>query len=448
MPTAFEKLDPAWAWSRYRSDEEQPWNNARAAHLFRRAGFGATWPQIEEAAGRDSAEVIDELLHAGEQAEAFNAESDELADNVLAGGDVEGLPAWWLYRMCRTPDPLLEKLTLFWHGHFAASAAKVTDARLMLAQNRLFRAHARGKFGPLVRQVSRDPAMLLYLDSDTNRKTHPNENYARELMELFCLGPGNYTEKDIQELARSFTGWDVVRGRFRFNRYEHDSGMKTILGRRGKFGGDEGVDIVLAQESAPRFIARKLFRFFICDEPEPSPQLLEPLAAGLRNSDFDIGNTVEMLIRSRIFFSQHAMGRKIRSPIEMGIGLLRSLELAANFHQLAERLADLGQAPFYPPNVKGWDGGRVWINSSTLLGRANLVRRLVAGQEQVAQAADRAGAKSPEEIVTWASDLLLAVPPPEPARQTLINLATDSDPSQRAIKVIVALGAMPEFQLV
>ena len=182
MPQDLTLLDPAWAWSPYTPDHDRPWNRARAAHLFRRAGFGAASRELDEAVKKDPAEVVKGLVTPNEKNVAFERQFDELGRTMLAGGNPESLSAWWLYRMAYTPDPLLEKATLFWHGHFATSAAKVTEAKAMLVQNSLLREHARGDFSALVLKMSRDPAMLIYLDSATNRKTHPNENYARELM--------------------------------------------------------------------------------------------------------------------------------------------------------------------------------------------------------------------------------------------------------------------------
>ena len=213
MTRKTEAIDPGWAWSPYRPDSERPWNRRLAAHLCRRAGFGASWNELEEVVKQDSADVVAELTKVDSSEAAFQKESDDFATAILAGGDPKQLSAWWVYVMLRTPQPLLEQTTLFWHGHFATSAEKVQDADLMYNQNQLLRQYALGNFAQLVHEISRDPAMLIYLDSDTNRKAHPNENYAREVMELFCLGEGNYTEKDIQELARCFTGWEIRRGK-------------------------------------------------------------------------------------------------------------------------------------------------------------------------------------------------------------------------------------------
>jgi len=455
MNSDLSKIDPRQAWQPFVPDAKRPWNRATAAHLFRRAGFAATWDELTEAIKQEPAELVAQLVRGPKTDEAFERQSRDLAEAMLATGNPQNLSAWWLHRMIGAPHPLLEKTTLFWHGHFATSAAKVTDPRLMLAQHELLRQHALDKFGPLVQAVSRDPAMLIYLDSTTNRKVRPNENYARELMELFCLGEGNYSEQDIKQIARCFTGWEVRNGRFRFREFQHDEGSKTFFGKTGNFGGQDAVRIVLDQPAAAEFIAGKLFRFFVCDEPAPPPALIDPLAEQLRKNDFTTGPVIERVLSSRLFFSGASVGRKIRSPVELSVGLLRALGGATNVYRLAEELAQLGQAVFFPPNVKGWEGGRHWINTSTLLGRANLVGRLVSGEESkfaagdLAQLAERCGATSPEEVVDWLLELLVAVPIPRDARTPLVKLAGSNrgDANARVGKVIHAMSLLPEFQL-
>jgi uncharacterized protein (DUF1800 family) len=289
----------------------------------------------------------------------------------------------------------------------------------------------------------------------TNRKAHPNENFARELMELFCLGEGNYSEKDIQELARCFTGWEIRRGKFRFNRFQHDTGTKTILGRSGAFPEGEAVDVVLAQPSGPRFIVRKLIRYFVFDEPTASDELVEPLALELREHDWDIGHVVRRILTSQLFYSEQAIGRKVRSPVDLVVGLLRMLEGSANAHQLGRDLDELGQGLFYPPNVKGWDGGRAWINSSTLLGRANAIGRVLRDEKtrfgggDLAEYFEKLGVSSNAAIVDRLFELTLAVPPPSPVRDQLVGVLEQDgeDRSTRIAEAIHALSTIPEFQL-
>jgi len=449
------RIDPAWAWSPFEPSTEQAWDVRRAAHLFRRAGFGATTHQLDEAVRRPPADVVRELVSQAVDASNSDAATDPLARAMLATGNARSLATWWLHRMLNTNSQLLEKLTLFWHGHFATGADKVTDSALMFAQNQLLRRHSLGSFAEMTHAIARDPAMLIYLDSATNRKAHPNENFARELMELFCLGEGNYSEKDVQELARCFTGWEVRRDRFRFNRYQHDTGQKSILGQQGEFSGDDGVDIVLARSSCPEFIVGKLIRFFVFDEPAASPELVAPLAELFRESELQVAPVIERLLGSNLFFSEHAIARRLRSPVELIIGLLRSLEASTNLNLVADGLHELGHSVFFPPNVKGWDGGRTWINTSTLLGRANLIGAVLQSDKtrftggDLASLAARNSATEPVALLDWLEHLLLAVPLPTTARQSLLKTAAASDGSndERIATVLHTLSALPVFQL-
>ena len=464
MPQNIAAIDPDWAWSPFTPSTEQSWNRRLAAHLCRRAGFGATSQEIDALVKRSPSEIAHRFVENAKTASQRDPETDSLATAMLATGNSRNLAAWWLYRMLNSPwtgdeasmtNPLLEKLTLFWHGHFATGAEKVDDAEMMFAQNRLLRRHSLGDFGAMAQEISRDPAMLIYLDSTTNRKAHPNENYAREIMELFCLGEGNYTERDIQELARCFTGWEVRRKKFRFNKYQHDTGTKTILGETGTFTGEEGVDVVLKQKALPRFIARKLVRFFVFDEPTAPEHLIEPLAKLLRESDLNIAPVVERIFASNIFYSPLAVGQKVRSPVELGIGLLRCLNGSSNLDRVAQRLDEIGQAVFYPPNVKGWDGGRTWINTSTLLGRSNLVGELLrhettrfAGQN-LETLAKRNGIESTGELVDWLDEILLAVPFQSDAREELTAFAEQAtgNKSRRIADLVHTMSTLPQFHL-
>lgn len=446
-------IDPTWAWTPYRPAGENPWNRTRAAHLLRRAGFGASSDEIDAAVAQDPAEVVANLVAPDLDAE-FERESDAFATTILASGNPKQLSAWWSYVMLRTPHPLLEKTTLFWHGHFATSAEKVEDAGAMYHQNRLFRQYALGDFDKLTHAISRDPAMLTYLDSATNRKARPNENFARELMELFCLGEGNYSEKDIQELARCFTGWEIRRGNFRFNRFQHDTGTKSVLGHSGPMPKGESIDVVLDQSAAPQFIVRKLIRYFMFDEPVASDELVAPLAKELRERAWDIGHVVRRILTSQLFYSEHVVGRKVRSPVDLVVGLLRTLEGSTNAYQLGDDLHLLGQGLFYPPNVKGWDGGRAWINSSTLLGRANVIGRIMLDEKtrfaggNLMEYFDRLDANSAIAIVDRLVELTLAVQPPQTVKEQLVEVINrPGDRSERIAEAIHALSTIPEFQV-
>ncbi|MDA1161514.1 MAG: DUF1800 domain-containing protein [Planctomycetota bacterium] len=457
-------VDPGWAWAPFEPSAEQPWNRRRAAHLCRRAGFGATSEELDRIVKTDPTDFVASVIRQATAAAQIDPAADALATAMLATGNSKNLAAWWLYRMLNSQwpgdnapshSPLLEKLALFWHGHFATGADKVDDVEMMFDQNRLLRRHAVGDLGTMVLEISRNPAMLVYLDSATNRKAHPNENFAREIMELFCLGEGNYSERDIQELARCFTGWEVRRNSFRFNRFQHDTGSKSILGETGAFGGEEGIAVVLKQKALPRFIVGKLIRFFMFDEPSAPEQLVEPLAQLLRRSDLQIGPVIERILASNLFHSSFAVGRKVRSPVELGIGLLRCLHGSSNLELVARGLDEIGQAVFYPPNVKGWDGGRSWINTSTLLGRSNLVGEILrhdktrfAGQS-LESLATRYGVASPPKLIEWLDELFLAAPLGTRAKQELVEFAaqTSGNSSRRIAELIHTLSTVPQFHL-
>ncbi len=442
--------DPKSAW---KQADVKNWTKRHVAHLYRRAGFAATPDELKSGQKLGLEKCVDRLFNV--ETTKFDSMMKKMGATLLAARETRSLSAWWLYRMRFTPDQLLEKMTLFWHGHFATSAAKVNSADAMLDQNRILRNNALGKFEKMVSAIARDPAMLIYLDSQENRKTRPNENFARELMELFCLESGNYTETDIKQMARCFTGWEIRRKKFRFNPYQHDNGVKKFLSQSGNFGGEDAIKIVLAQAAAPRFIAKKLYRFFIADEPTPSPEMLEPLAQEIRKSNFDMGKTVRKILLSNIFYSKQSIGKKLRSPVEFAVGLKRALGASVNLNELANRLEQLGQLPFYPPNVAGWEGGRKWINSSTLLGRANLVGDLVRNNNtkwadsNLAVWLRKQNAARPEQAVDSLLELLVAVPIPGAAKSKLVRLA-----EKRGVKshdavadLIHAISLLPEFQL-
>jgi uncharacterized protein (DUF1800 family) len=450
----FSNLTPEEAWLAVEPTNEEPFDRRAAAHLYRRAGFGANTRELDEAVRSGPQAAVKRLLTGGEDA-AFADEARKLAQVALLTNDPKLLTAWWLHRMRHTPAPLVEKMTLFWHGHFATSAEKVRDAPLMFEQNELLRRHALGDFGELVREISRDPAMLIYLDSDTNRKNHPNENFAREVMELFCLGVDRYSERDIQELARCFTGREIQYGKFKFNANQHDEGSKTVLGKSGRFDGDQGLAVILQQPAAAEFVCGKLVQFFVTDEPETPAEYIASLARQFRENGLIIRPVVETILTSRLFYSPAMRGARIRSPVELGVGLMRALETVGNMRNLATQLGELGQMPFFPPNVKGWSGGRTWIDSSTLLGRVNLVRAITQsqltrfGDVTLAEYVERLGLRSNVECVDWLSELLVAAPLEAEVRGQLIErLEMDRARHPGALaRVIHVLGSLPEFQL-
>jgi uncharacterized protein (DUF1800 family) len=317
-----------------------------------------------------------------------------------------------LRRMIQTPHPLLEKMTLFWHSHFATSSAKVNNARLMQRHVQLLRSQALNSFRTLLQGVSRDPAVLIWLGADANRKALPNTNFVRSLMEDFTLGPGHYTEKDVREAARAFTGWFVLRGERRYIPREYDGNVKHILGQEGNFTGDDVVRIVLEQPATARMVVRKLYRWLICETAEPDAMLIAPLVESFAK-DYDIPKLVERMIRSNLFFSPVAYRRRIKCPVEFALGIVTALEGVVSTTELGQDLANLGQNLYHPPTVKGWTGGRHWINSATLVGRYNLALALLQGSGPYDDKLDpwavakRHGCSAPKSATQFLLDLFL-----------------------------------------
>ncbi len=354
----------------FRPGVDGAWDRGAAAHLARRSGFGmppATVDRILEQGPAAAESLVADARRDGGGTQLF--------DTARSLNSIDAAQSWWLHRMLQGASPLREKVALFWHGHFATSDKKVENPRLMLDQIMLFRRRGLGPFADLVQRVAKDPAMLIWLDGNLNRAGKPNENFARELMELFTLGIGNYSEDDIKQAARAFTGWHVRGISFWFNRRAHDFGDKSLLKRARVKTGEEVVDICVRHPASSRFIARKLFTFFV--HPQPSDRLTDALAALYERSDRDVGRYLGVLLRSRVFHGEDARRAIIASPVDFAIGTLRSLEAGAAPGKLAERLRDMGQELFRPPNVKGWDGHRAWINSTSLIARLRFTLDLV-----------------------------------------------------------------------
>jgi uncharacterized protein (DUF1800 family) len=373
-------------WAPYLPDAEAPWDLRRVVHLHRRAGFAATWGEVQRDL-RDGPEAsIGRVLQGRSLSsgvpDGFAAFADRLADLALAAPEPNRLKGWWVYRMLFGPDPLTERLTLLWHGHFATSNLKVNDLALMRRQNETLRSFGRGPFGRLVHAMLRDPALLVWLDAQENTKGHPNENLARELMELFTLGIGHYSEDDVKQAARALTGWKLVDDEARFVPVRHDAGTKTIFGRTGAFDAGGLAGLLLEQPATSRRLAWRLGHE-IFGEGAVDKAALDALAEGLRAHDLDIGWGVATVLRSRRFFDNANLGRRVSSPIEYALGAVRALEMfdpSPSTPVVADWCGRLGQDLFYPPNVGGWPGGRAWITTRSAIGRANLAAALVTGE--------------------------------------------------------------------
>jgi uncharacterized protein (DUF1800 family) len=336
----------------------------------------------------------------------------------------------------------------------------------MLGQYQLMYRHALGNFRPLLQEISKDPAMMVWLDTSLSKKGMPNENYARELMELFSLGIGNYTEQDIREAARAFTGWTIEEGKAKFNLKEHDASEKTVLGKTGKFTGADIVNLCLEQKAAPCLIAGKLFRFLVTETVAAPPELLEPLAVRFRKSDYDFGDLVRTVLRSNLFFSPEVYRTRIKPPVDFALGIVRALEGRIGTTSLAQALEELGQNVFYPPSVKGWDGGSTWLNAQTLLSRQNLALALSSTEDvrfgrrtDPAELARHHGKKGPE-LVDFFLDLFLQGDVPAASRQQLLEYErrsheqpvpgywTEEDAANHRVRSLCRLVlTLPEFQL-
>ena len=370
-----------------------------ARHLLTRTGFGATDAEIRAyvGLGREPAAArllqgvrttavtpipaaLNEFVRPGRiKALPDDERKAVLAQQFIASVD---LRTWWLREMLDTPSPLTERMTLFWHNHFVSAQTKVKSPVLMLRQNLLLRQHAVGNFATLLHAVARDPAMLVYLDNAQNRKAQPNENFAREVMELFTLGEGRYGERDVKEAARAFTGWslDPEEGTFVFRRFQHDGGDKTVLGRSGNLDGDDVLDALLAQPACAEFIVGKLWREFV--SPEPDAAEVRRIAAVFRNARYDIRTALRLLLTSDAFYAPDNRAVLIKSPVDLVVGTLHQLNVeTGELAPFAFLTASLGQNLFSPPNVKGWPGGETWINSTTLLQRRQFLDRLFRGED-------------------------------------------------------------------
>ncbi|GIV14579.1 MAG: hypothetical protein KatS3mg022_0014 [Armatimonadota bacterium] len=364
----------------------------RIAHLLRRAGLGASKSEVDYYLPLGYRGAVEALLDYEKVPEDYT----ELLQR-LRGDSPQVRPPhakmWWMTRLLTTRRPLQERMVLFWHNHFATSASKVPRAELMLQQNETFRRLALGSFRDMLLAVSRDPAMLLWLDNHLNRKGKPNENYARELLELFTMGIGNYTEQDVKEAARAFTGWTLrPRVGFQFVPALHDDGEKVFLGQRGHFDGTDIIDILVKHPKTAEYICTKLFRFFAYDNPEPA--VVRALVTTYFDSGYRIGAVIKQILLSEAFLSPRSVRSIVKSPMDFVVGTLRCLGVgqwllaALQAQTLPQpalavlRFADqamqrMGMSLFYPPSVKGWDWGMAWINSATMTERIRFTDTLV-----------------------------------------------------------------------
>ncbi|MDX9911032.1 MAG: DUF1800 domain-containing protein [Phycisphaerales bacterium] len=487
----------------------------QARHLLWRAGFGGTTAQIATLASWGPEDAVDYLLEyddipfendSGSDFDPdiirpLSAEERRMVARARASSDEEVLARvrvarqmrerddrqqmaqiqkWWLRRMIQTPRPLEEKMTLFWHGHFAASYRGVQNSYHMLAQNATFRANATTSFAELLHAIIRDPAMLAFLNNNTSRKGSPNENLAREIMELFSLGEGNYSEQDIKEGARALTGYTFNDDRFIFDERNHDDGRKTILGRSGNLGGDEFVGAILASRDCGPYIVRKLWNFFVSDLPaddrgldSDTRSLLRTLSSTLTMNDYRLRPVLRRMFLSRAFYAPDVMAQQIKSPVVLVVGAIRSLQTPVrDLSTLSDAMELMGQDIFLPPSVKGWDGGRAWINTATLMVRQNIMNYLILGKTaggydplasrqvydterligEIARVRAERGETGELDAQAFARDLLVLMlgRTPEEGVRALTELAASRGNRMDRdviLGMLLLAGSMPEYQL-
>ena len=460
------------------------------AHLMRRAGFGASREELAARAAQGYEATVDSLLAPnGEDrisdylVRRFHPELSSMMGPVAPGEN-------WLYRMATTNTPLQEKIALFWHGIFATGYNKVSHGKALSDQTRMFRRHSTGSLRTLLVELSKDPAMIIWLDNQDNHKGAINENFGRELLELFSMGVGNYTEDDIKECARAFTGWTIANrnymemrsqrdsdwpyGRiswhFEFHPEDHDDGEKEFLGERGRFNGEDIVDIICRQPATARFIARHMYSFFVADEPPvpewpynppADPAAVDRLVEAYFDNDYNIGAMLRVLFNSDFFKSESAWYAKVKSPVELVAGVLR---LTGEFDRPRYEIMDrynqasyMGQILNNPPSVEGWHEGADWLDSGTLVERINFASQQIGdptkpGIQAMVQRIENALTAGPavstgaqpnaETLVNACLEEIGALTIDPETRQTLINFADN----QAIPEVLQMVAATQEFQ--
>lgn len=487
----------------------------QARHLLWRAGFGGTPTQIQTLASWGPERAVDYMLDfdrvqddpvakdlfdhdimrpaTPEEREAYRKAQRAQDEDALARfrqerqrrersdrAQMTEIQKWWLRRMIQSPRPLEEKMTLFWHTLLATSYRTIENSYHMFLQNTMFRRHAVGNYGRLLADLIRDPAMIKYLDNDSSRKGRPNENLAREIMELFSLGIGNYTERDIKEGARALTGFTFRDDEFFFDSRNHDNGEKTILGRRGTHDGDGFVRAILDTRACGAYVARRVYGFLVADLPPlervPDKDLdasvrsvLDGMASTLVSAKYELKPMLRRLLLSEHFYDPAHAGEQIKSPVVLVVGAIRSLNTPVRDLGILNDALDLmGQSIFFPPSVKGWEGGRSWINTSTIYVRQNILTYLLTGKKPVGYdatadsarfdpsglldelgRADASAANDPDRVVDYLLRLTLGNAPPA-ARRSLVDFARSRGGTitpDVVTALLLVTTTMPEYQL-
>jgi uncharacterized protein (DUF1800 family) len=458
----------------------------RAAHLLRRAAWGGTQAQIDEFAALTPEQAADRLLNFESiDNSALDSRIEAAQYNLTTPGRgldgkrpplMRDMQRWWLTRMSYSAKPLEERMTYIWHGLLTSQASQigVQRAKMMVAQNELFRSHALGHFDDLLQAVSKDPAMMLYLNTVESSKDHPNENYPREVMELFSMGEGNYTEDDVRESARAFTGWRLTppareqppegltkeqrdewlnqmwgtyEPEFRMVPGQHDSGQKTFLGKTGNFDGTDIISIIMEQPATARHIASRLFREFAYRDP--ATETIDQLVDVWDQTNHDVKAVVRAILVSDEFYSMKAYRSLVRSPVEFIIGAVRGLELESDFLQIEQQAQAMDQRLYEPPSVAGWPGGEAWLSSGTFFARVNFLDLFLRNQRKSLTIPALAGLTAAEDMVEAAASRLVDGDMSDTAKSAIAAYAQNvSNPSDRAAAVAYLVLASPEYQLI
>ena len=447
------------------------------AHLFRRAGFGATRDELEAALARGYEATVEELLHPEAQPDLEYDLIYRFYPDIKEAREIDVTQSMWLYRMINTKRPLEEKMALFWHGLFATGFAKLNHPGAMLRQIATFRENCLGDFRTILLDLSRDPAMIFWLDNQENTNRVHNENYGRELLELFAMGIGTYTEDDVKSCARAFTGWTLknpIPGAQPFGRYEwefefrpdlHDYGEKEFLGERGNFDGADVIDIIVRQPATAQFVARRLYLYFVSDTPDQ--EAIDQLAEVYIASQYDIRAVMRTLFMSEFFRSPRAYYAKVKSPAEHVVGVMRLVEDFTypkwGIREIAAECRYMGQDLLNPPSVEGWHVGKEWIDTGILVERVNFASNQVGdvdkpGVRKIAERLRGLGELSPEELVDRCLDLIGPLEVSDATRTALVTFAAKTGPlrladgdraaEQRVGEMLQMIVATREFQRV
>jgi uncharacterized protein (DUF1800 family) len=448
------------------------------AHLLRRAGFGATYEELETCCAKGYETTVEELLHP----ELQPAIEEDLLERYYIdwkeSRNIEGALTEFVYRMNASQRPLQEKMALFWHGLFATALSKVLHEKTMLNQIDMFRTYGLGSFRELLVQLAKDPAMIFWLDNNVNHKDAPNENWGRELLELFSMGVGNYTEEDVKAAARAFTGWTIdddntasipfgkIPWAFRYLPEDHDDSAKNFLGHTGRFNGEDVIDIIVRNPATARFVARKLYNFFVSDEPDQAAENI--LADAYMQYHYDIRLVLRVLFNSNFFKSEKARFAKVKSPAEVVVG---TLHLLGDFKfprlgifEVALESRYMGQDLLNPPSVEGWHTGKEWIDSGSLVGRINFVADQIGNinkpgiRAMVEALLSRGPVLTPEAVVDGGAELMGYVRLNGNTRQQLLQqvrkdgeVRTDTPEKRLAAEEVVLrtlkmIGSTREYQ--